>query len=144
LDKKPFQLTIQMAKGGKNRLKAGSMRCKEAVTEALKAAIDGSGMDRDAIAAELSRLVGEHVSVHAVNNWCASGKENRRFPLEYVAALAVVTGTAAVVSVALDAAGILVLDKDQAAYYELGLIVAEERQRGRKKRAVMEQLERMA
>jgi len=35
---------------------------------------------RENVAKELSRLVGEKISIHTLNNWCAAGKHNRRFP----------------------------------------------------------------
>ena len=51
--------------------RAGTLRTKEAVREALKTALDNSPLGRDTVAKELSRLVGEDISVHSLNNWCA-------------------------------------------------------------------------
>lgn len=140
MDAKPTQLTIAMSKRGIPALRAGSLRVKEAVTEALRKALEGCGMDRESVSRELSRLVGEEVSVHTVNNWCAEGKHNRRFPLEYAAALSVITGDQGVLDAALKIAGLRVLDRNQAAYFELGVLVAEERSRRKRKKEIEDRI----
>jgi hypothetical protein len=131
---------MSMSKRRPENLRAGALRVKEAVNEALKSVLENCESSREEIAAELSRLVGEEISVHTLNNWCAEGKHNRRFPLEYAAALAVITGSNEVLYAALGVAGFRVLDKDQAAYYELGMITAEETDRRKRKREVMERI----
>lgn len=140
MDAKPRQLTMSMSKRRPENLRAGAFRVKEAVNEALKAVLENCELSREEIAAELSRLVGEEISVHTLNNWCAEGKHNRRFPLEYAAALAVITGSRDVLDAALKVAGFRVLDADQGAYYELGVIAAEELARRKHKREVMERI----
>lgn len=148
MPRKPIQLTMQMSKSRTARLRAGALRRKEPVTEALKQALDGcksldgAPMDRETVAKELSRLVGEPVSIHTINNWCAEGKENRRFPLEYAEALALITGDRRILDAALGAS-FRALDDEETAFLELGRIVAEERARSRAKRQVMEKLERI-
>jgi hypothetical protein len=129
-----------MSKRRPENLRAGALRAKEAVNEALKTALDKCGQSREEIATELSRLVGEEISVHTLNNWCAEGKNNRRFPLELAAALAIITGSDEILNAALGVAGYRVLDADQAAYYDLGLITAEELAGRKRKREVMERI----
>jgi len=121
--------------------RAGSLRVKEGVKEALKQALDRCGLDRETVADELSRLVGEPVSVHTVNNWVADAKGDRRFPLEYAGALTAITGDVGFLQAALaGGAGIKVLAPEEVAYYELGKITAEERARRKRKRAVLEKI----
>ena len=138
MDGKPRQLTISMSKTGGKSLRAGSLRVKESITEALRKALDGK--DREDIARELSRLVGEPVSHHTINNWCAEGKNNRRVPLEYAAALAVITDSREILDAALGVVGFRVIDQAQTAYYDLGMIVAEERARRKRKKEIEERI----
>jgi len=119
---------------------AGSLRRLEAVHEALDAAITASGLTRAYIADELSRLTGGSVSENHINNWTAESKMGERhIPLEYVAALTVILGDVRMLAAACPA-GFAVLPPDQAAVYELGKVVVEERRRGRKKRALWERI----
>lgn len=144
--RKPIQLTMAMSRSRTSHLRAGALRRKEAVTEALKQALDGcrtldgAPIDRETVAKELSRLVGETVSVHTLNNWCAEGKENRRLPLEYAEALALITGDRRILDAALGQ-NFRVLDETDSAYLELGKIVADERERSKRKRQVLERIE---
>jgi len=58
-------------------------------------------LDREDVAKVLSRLVGEEISIQALNNWCAAGKHNRRFPLEIAKALVMITGDKRILEAAL-------------------------------------------
>ena len=103
-------------------------------------ALAGCNMSREDLARELSRMVGEEISVHTVNNWCAEGKNNRRFPLEYAAALAVITGSRQILDAAIRVAGFRVLDSEESAYFELGVIEAQERKRRKEKAKIIERI----
>ncbi|MEM5789378.1 MAG: hypothetical protein AAGU11_18865 [Syntrophobacteraceae bacterium] len=140
MDSKPRQLTIEMSKRGLTALRAGSLRVKESVNEALRVALNNCGIDREKVARELSRLTGEEISIHTLNNWCAEGANNRRFPLECAAALSVITNDKGILDAALKIAGFRVLDRGQAAYYELGVLVAEERSRRKRKKEVIDRI----
>jgi len=131
------QLTLPLSELPSQKRRSGSLRAKEAVKEALRRALHHCGIPRDVVAEELSRLTGEDISIHQVNNWVSPAKEDRSMPLEYAAALATVTGDTAFLSVALEAAGILVLSHEQAPYYELGRITAEDRARARKRKDIL-------
>ena len=122
-----------------NARRAGDCRRKEAVKEAIRRAIANSGFDRETIAREMSRLVGEEVSIHALNNYIAEGKNNRRFPLEYVYALFFITGDVEVINAALGG-GMRVLTAEEMKFYELGRITAEERERRQRKRQLFEEI----
>jgi hypothetical protein len=88
----------------------------------------------------MSRLVSEKITVNHIANWTAESKNGWRMPLEYAAAFFVITGDDGVVKAALSGSGIGIMDDREYAFYELGKIVAEERQRSKKKRRVMEEL----
>ncbi|MDY6904124.1 MAG: hypothetical protein SWH61_05500 [Thermodesulfobacteriota bacterium] len=122
-----------------NTRPAGLCRRKEAVKEAVGRAIANSGLDRQTITCEMSRLVGEEISIHALNNYIAEGKNNRRFPLEYAYALYVITGDVDVINAALGG-GMQVLPPDEMKFYELGKITAEERDRRRRKKQIYEEI----
>jgi len=138
IDKKQYQISLPF-KSKSSHLRAGSFHKKEAVKEAIKKAIENSPLDREGVDRELSRLVGENVSFHTVNNWIAEGKNNRRFPLEYTGALVAITGDIGIIEAAIDN-DMKLLSADQAPYYELGLMVAEEKARRKRKKAIMEKI----
>jgi len=139
-DRGMVQLTLPLSELPSRKRRTGSLRAKEAVKEALKDALRKCGLSREVVADELTRLTGENVSHHQINNWIAPTKEDRCIPLEYAAALAVITGDTGFLQVALDAAGILVLSHKQAAYYELGRITAEDRARSKQRKAILERI----
>ena len=107
--------------------------------EALRRAVDGCGLGREEIAWELSRLVGEEVSIHTLNNYLAEGRKNRRVPAEYLAALEAITGAADLLEAILPG-GWALLPPVEDGVYELGRIISEERMRRRRKRRLLEEL----
>jgi len=137
---KPVQLTLPLAETPSYDMRAGSMRRKEAIQEALKKALKNCILQREDVADELSRLVGEPVSKNHIDNWTAESRNGWRLPLEYAAALSIITGDTGVLKAAIEGTGLRVICDEDLAYYELGKIVAEERTRGKKKRLVMEKL----
>lgn len=134
------QLTLPLSDLHSQKWRTGSLRAKEAVKEALRAALRKCGLSRETVADELTRLTGEIISIHTINNWAAPGKDDRSIPLEYVAALAVVTGDIGVTRAALEPAGLVVLREDEAPYYELGRLTAEDRARAKKRRDLLERI----
>ena len=120
--------------------RSGSYRSKEGIKEAIKKAIGSCELDREEIAKELSRLVGEDISIHTVNNWIAEGKTNRRFPLEYIAALTAITGDNEIIKTAIINTGLHILNDKEMPYYELGKIVAEEKKRKKRKKQVLDKI----
>jgi hypothetical protein len=117
---------------------AGSFRRREALQEALHRALSRCPLSREEIAAELTRLVGEEVSVHTINNWLAESKSNRKMPLEYAEAFAAITGDDHIIEIAFPRHK--TLGAEDAAYYELGKIIADEKRRAKKKRDVFERI----
>jgi hypothetical protein len=134
------QLTLPLSSLPTASMKAGSLRCREAVHEAFSAALAASGLTRQFVAAEVSRLTGDAVSEHHINNWTAESKMGERhIPLEYAAALAVILGDPRIL-VAACPNGYAVLSPAEVAVYELGKVVVEERRRSRKKRELWERI----
>ena len=133
MGKKPIQMPLPLSKNDTLHLRAGSMRTKEAVTEAIRKAVQNCPIDREQVAAELSRLVGEEFSLHALNNIISDGKQNRRFPLEFVKALTVITGDLRIIRAALQPEYDAINIHEKAAY-EYGVMVLEEKARARKKK----------
>lgn len=134
------QLTLPLSSLPSQKLKAGSLRTSETVKEALRQALRSCGLSRETVADELTRLTGESISIHQINNWAAPGKDDRSIPLEQLAALTFVTGDAGLARAALACAGWAVLRPDEVPFFELGRMAAEDRERTRKKREILERI----
>lgn len=134
------QLTLPLEEIKSRRYRAGSFRRHEHVSEALKDALKNCGLSREIVAEEMSRLTGDQISVNHLNNWTSESKNGWRMPLEYAAALTAVTGDVGVVKAALEGTGLHVLDNEEAAIYELGRITAEDMERKKRKKEVLERL----
>lgn len=132
------QLTLPMTELPSFKYRAGELRTKEAIKEAVGAAIKACGLPRETIAEELSRLTGDKISEHAINTWVAESKEGYRFPLEYAAALSIITGDSQIVQAAVACVGFKVLSGESIALFELGKMAAEDRKRNKRKRELME------
>lgn len=134
------QLTLPLSSLPSQKRKSGSLRTSEAVKEALRIALRNCGLSREVIADELTRLTGESISIHQINNWAAPGKGDRSIPLEQLAALTLVTGDSGLASAALECAGWTVLRPEDRPFYELGRMTAEDRERTRKRRELLERV----
>lgn len=134
------QLTLPLSSLPSQERGAESLRTSGGVKEALRQALDRCGLSRETVADELTRLTGETVTVHTVNNWAAQGKAERRIPLDQLAALVIVTGDPGIARAALEPAGLMVLDTDQAPLYELGKITVEDKARAKRKRELWERI----
>jgi hypothetical protein len=111
---------------------------RDAVREALADTIEHCGLSREALAAEMSRLTGDSISRTHIDQWTAPSKSGWRFPLEYAAALAAITGDCRVVEAALAGTRFRVVDERTVAAAELGRMVAEERRRRARMRELLE------
>ncbi len=121
-------------------IRAGRMGRKYAVREALTEALGACDLSREQVASELSRLTGEAISINHINNWTSPAKEGWRFPLEYVAAFAVVTQNQGIIDAALEGTGLAVIGEEEQAYVEFGRIMIEDKKRMKKKKALMQKL----
>ena len=134
------QLTLPLSALPSQNLRSGSLRTFEAVRDVLATALKECGITREVVAKEVTRLTGRKVTEHHLNSWTASSKSDRSIPLDTLAALSVVTNTPEVAQAALECAGWLVLTPEQAPYYELGVMVAEDKQRTKQKKELWERI----
>ncbi|MGE4293924.1 MAG: hypothetical protein AB7E32_17165 [Desulfovibrio sp.] len=139
-DKRMVQLTLPLSSLPSQRLQNGSLRTCEGVQDALSRALARCGLSREIVAEEISRLTGHEVSIHTLNNWAAESKSDRPTPLQALAALVAVTGDPGLVEAALAGTGYRLLPPEDVAYYELGRMVAEEKERAKQKRKIWEKI----
>lgn len=137
---RPVQMEFSWSKMPSQEHRAGSFRRHAAICEALKSALSNCDLGRETVADELSRLTGDKISVNHLNNWTAESKNGWRLPLEYVAALSLITCDKGIIKAALDNSGLMVLDSDEVDYYELGKITAENRIKTKKKQWIFGRL----
>ncbi len=134
------QLTLPLSSLPTAHLRAGQLRVKEAVQEALKSAIDRSGLDREYIAAELSRLTGEKYSIHSLNNWTAESKGERQIPLVVIGAMLLILGDGALIEAALGVSGWMALGPDEQPVYEIGRMAVEKKHRQKREKELWEKI----
>lgn len=127
-DLRAKQLSLPFMTSKSFEYPAGSFRRSEAVQEAVVAALKGCLLSREEIADEMSRLLGEKVSINHIANWAATSKTSYRIPLEYAAAFCVITNDNRVIKAAFAGSGINVLDDTEMALYEIGKAVEEKRE----------------
>lgn len=121
-------------------MRAGMLCRKDAVREAFIRALKKSGLERDFLAAEMSRLTGESITANHINNWCSESKQDRRFPLEYAAAFCVVVDDYGLFEAALNGTGWGLADEKARAAAEYGRHMAEKKKRAAKERELLEAL----
>lgn len=121
--------------------RAGDYRHKEAVREALNIALKHCELSREEIAEEMSRITGDKITAHHLNNWVAECKKSDwRFPLEYAAALMVVTGDYGILQAALKWTGLKIITQEEGKLLEYGRIMVEEKLKKKKKQALLADL----
>jgi hypothetical protein len=91
---------------------------RAAISQALKDCTDG----RPLVAARMSELTGDDISLHMLNAWSAESKEGHRFPLQYAVAFCVATDTLHLLELFARKLGALVLVGHEAQDAKLGLM----------------------
>jgi len=134
------ELHLPMSNLPSQKYRAGTFQKSVAVKEAFNKALKKSGLSREVVAEELSRLLNRNISIHQINNWAAPEKRDRHIPLDCVGALAVILNSIEIIQAALDGSGYEVIGPEEKAYLELGKLVVEEKARRKKKRKLMEKL----
>lgn len=86
----------------------------------LSDAIKASPLSREEIAAHMSVLTGQEITVHMINAWTAGSREGWRFPLEYTPAFEVATETHSITAWLADVRGGQLLVGRDAINAELG------------------------
>ena len=126
-------MELPLSKTRTSHLRAGALRVKEPVWECVKKALGNCGMDREAVAKELSRLCGDHVSVHVLNQWAAEGAPGRRIPLEFAKALSLIVGDLDILRAALQPEFDLLDDEGKAAR-DYGFLVLENKANSKRRK----------
>lgn len=139
-DRRQHHPLLPVGNQGTHAIRAGHLGRKDAVREALTLALGHCSLSREDIAAELSRLTGEAVSVNHLHNWCSEAKREWRFPLEMATALCRITGDFGIIQAVLEGTGHWLANEAERTAAEFGRLVAEEKQRAAKKRKLLEAL----
>jgi len=87
------QLTLDFTVPAQPVAGRGGLNLSAGVREALNAAIKASGKSRDDIAAAMSASLGTPITLYMLNAWTASSREDHKFPLQYVVAFEMATGS---------------------------------------------------
>lgn len=127
-DHRAKQLSLPFMTSKSFEYSAGSFRRTESVQEALKITLKNCVLSREEIADEMSRLLGEKVSVNHIANWAAESKNGYRLPLEWASAFCVVANDTRVIKAAFEGSGINVLDDNEMAFFEIGKAIEEKRE----------------
>lgn len=139
-DGHPRQLALPICQGRTKSMRAGTLCCKDAVREAFVGALKRSGLERDCLAAEMSRLTGESITANHINNWCSESKQDRRIPLEYAAAFCLIVEDFGLFEAALNGTGQGLADEKTRVAAEYGRHMAEKKKRAAKERELLEAL----
>ncbi|MDP3871263.1 MAG: hypothetical protein Q8Q80_01250 [Methyloversatilis sp.] len=86
----------------------------------LSEAIKASPLSREEIAARMSVLTGQEITLHMINAWTAESREGWRFPLEFAPAFEVATETHSITAWLADVRGGKLLVGRDAINAELG------------------------
>lgn len=136
------QLSLPLDFSDSTSERAGSYRLKDSIREALQVSLRNCELSREEISDEMTRLTGDRISVHHINNWVADCKKCEwRFPLEYAAAVVIITKNYSVVQAALLGTGLTVADEEGIKLMEFGRIMIEEKRNRKKKQALLSDLE---
>ncbi|MBX9752283.1 MAG: hypothetical protein K5Q68_22025 [Roseococcus sp.] len=115
------------------------------LAETLATAREAHGLDRFAVAAEMSRLMGEdsdgrEVTKRMLDNYCAPSGTDWRFPLEALPLLCRATGDTRLLTLTVQACGMKALPAEAAALGELMLLEMQERELRERKKALEKRL----
>lgn len=115
------------------------------LAETLATARDVRGLDRFAVAAEMSRLMGDdsdgrEITKRMLDNWCAPSALDWRFPLEALPLLIRATGDTRLLTLAASACGQKVVPPEAAMLGELMVLEMQERDLRQRKKALEKRL----
>ncbi|MBX9750465.1 MAG: hypothetical protein K5Q68_12845 [Roseococcus sp.] len=115
------------------------------LTETLATAREVRGLDRFAVAAEMSRLMGDdsegrEITKRMLDNYCAPSGTDWRFPLEALPLLCRATGDTRLLTLTAQACGMKALPAEAAALGELMLLEMQERELRERKRELQGRL----
>lgn len=122
-------------------LTAGSLAYAPELCGTLATAIKQSTLSRNEIAARMSDLTHESISIHQLNAWTAEAREGYRFPAEYLAAFEAATATHAVLELLARKRGCRVVVGRDVLTAELGAIEAQKTELRDRERQVRRMLD---
>ncbi len=100
----------------------GSLQVDRELRATLSQALKDTALSRAEVAARMSELTGDDVSIHQLNAWTAESREQHRFPFEYAAAFEVAVGSQCLQLLLARKRGSLVLAGAAARDAKLGLV----------------------
>lgn len=98
----------------------GALNYNRVVRSLLSEILKTCPLKREQVAARMSELTGDQITVHQLNAWTAESREGWRFPLEYLPALEVAAETTALIGWAADVRGGKILIGKDALDAEIG------------------------
>jgi hypothetical protein len=101
---------------------SGSLNFDHELRATLSTALKECPHSRAEIAARMSELTGDDITIHMLNAWTAESREFHRFPFGYAAAFEVATGSQVLQLLLARKRGSLVLMGQEALDAELGLV----------------------
>lgn len=117
------------------------LRLREALVETLAVAREVKGLDRFAVASEMSRLDPDReISKAMLDRYCAPSAEDWRFPLEALPALIRVTDDARLLTLVAEACDHRVVPSEAAALGELMMLELKEKRIRERKEALKRSL----
>lgn len=118
----------------------GTLNFDAAICAALSEQLLRCGKDRYQVAADMSRLLGREVSKHMLDAYTAESRDAYNFPLNYVAAFEVVTGSFAMTQLLAMQRGCKLLVGEDALLAEMGRIQQAKDELVRRERALKERM----
>lgn len=83
----------------------GALNIKEKVLETVTSMINDCPLSRIQVAERMEELTGQRITEAMLNAWTAESKNGHRFPLEYLPALELATGSKALTNLMVELAG---------------------------------------
>jgi hypothetical protein len=104
---------------------AGCLDCANAVRSTLTAAFKGE-KSREAIAEEMSHLIGTEITVAMLNTYTAESKRLHRFPAAWIPAFCTATGDSRLLQYLVQRTGYRMITEEEAKYMVLGRKLVEQ------------------
>lgn len=114
------------------------------LAETLATARDVRGLDRNAVALEMTQRMGASVTKRQLDRYCAPSQAEWKFPLEALPALHAVTGDDRLLTLAARCCGQRVVPSEAGVHAEMALLEMERRELLTKARAVGERQRALA
>lgn len=114
----------------------GSLNIDVTLCHAVSRSLKAAKLDRNGVAAEMSRLLGVEITKARLDSWSAESKERHRFPLPFLPAFIAATGDNAVLRYICEKAGGYFIESEDALRLELGRIAEQEQDLRARRKAI--------